>query len=150
METPKKIKNKELYIKIRKEVKKEIPKHSAYRSAYIIKRYIEEGEKQGFEESDLIDKKEEKKSGLKRWFMEHWVCVAGFLAGRIIKCGDPECLEMSACRPLIRVNSETPVTIIELLKKYPKEKIIEAIKLKNSDPQNKIIFWDDLRVVNKK
>ena len=56
-------KDKELYMKIKKEVYKAHPKHSAYRSGLLVKKYKEAGGK-------YTGKKNEE--GLSRWFKEEW------------------------------------------------------------------------------
>ena len=55
--------NKELYERIKKEVYEEMPKHSAYRSSILVKRYKEAGGK-------YLGKKTN--SGLVRWHKESW------------------------------------------------------------------------------
>ena len=143
MDIPKKIKNPELYKKVRDEIKKEYPKHSAYRSMRIITEYKKRG-------GEMIEKLE-KKSGLKTWLDEGWTNVYEYLKNnKIVKCGDKSALKHSACRPLKRINKDTPLTLPELLKIHSKQDILKAIELKNKDPQGYIMKWKELKVIKKK
>lgn len=140
-DVPDKIINKNLYRKIRREIFKEYPKNSAYRSLMIIKEYKKAGGKI----------KDEKTSKLNQWLDEEWINVYAYLKeNKIVKCGDRSYIQKSACRPLNRINDTTPSTIGELLKKHSKEDILKAIKIKNSDPQNLIMRWDTLTIYKKK
>lgn len=143
MDISKKIKNPELYRKVREEIKKEYPKHSAYRSMMIITEYKKRG--------GIMDEKLEKKSGLKRWLDEKWINVYEYLKNdKIIACGDKSALKHSACRPLKRINKDTPITLPELLKIHSKQDILKAIELKNKDPQGYIMRWETLKAIKKK
>lgn len=139
MEVPEKIKNKNLYLKVKEEVIKNYPKHSAFRSMLIIKEY----KKRGGE----INEKKEKKSGLNLWLKEEWINVYAYLKeNKIVKCGDERYVDKSACRPLKRITSKTPITLPELLKIHSKEKILKAIEKKNKDPQQTRMNWKTLSV----
>jgi hypothetical protein len=133
--------NIKLYNDVKEDIIKKIPKHSAYRSMLIVKEYKNRGGKiKGNNESDL-----------KRWLAEKWVNVYAYLKeNKEVPCGDNNYIKRSACRPLIRVNEKTPLTIKELMKKHNKNKILEAVNIKNKDPQNKILLWKNLNVINKK
>ena len=61
MSTPK---DKELYEKVKKEIYKKYPEHSAYRSGLLVKTYKERG-------GEYEGKKDDNK-GLSRWFKEDW------------------------------------------------------------------------------
>lgn len=133
--------NKELYINVKNDIIKLYPKHSAYRSMLIQKEY----KKRGGTYKDMFDK------NLNRWLKEKWINVNEYINNnKIVKCGDEKYKKNSACRPLIRVNKDTPITIKELLNKYDKDQINKVIKIKNKDPQNKILLWNKLQVINKK
>lgn len=101
-------KNKTLYEKVKKQIYKKIPKHSAYRSGLLVKTYKEKG-----------GKYEGKKTqgGLTRWFRENWRTQDGNKTYK--KKGD-------VFRPTKRINKNTPKTFKELsktkLKKAQKEK----------------------------
>lgn len=137
---PDKIINKDLYIYVRNKIKQLYPKHSAYRSALIIKTYKEMGGKI----------KKDYKSDLSRWFKEEWINMDVYLSGDIVKCGDKLYIKKSACRPRYRISKETPITADEVIKLHGKNKVRKAIDIKNKDPQNLIIKWKDLNVIKKK
>lgn len=88
--------NKELYEKIKKKVYKKNPKHSAYRSAQLVKEYKEAGGKY---------KGDKSKGKLKRWFDEKWTNQRGGTGYK--KKGD-------YYRPTKRVSKDTPATHKEL------------------------------------
>lgn len=137
---PEKIKDKELYKLVKQEIIKLYPKHSAYRSMMIIKQYKNLGGK--FNKS--------KEYGINRWLDEEWINVYAYLKdNKIIKCGDKKYIDKSACRPLKIVNDKTPITLPELLEIHTPEEILKAIKIKNKDPQNRILRWKDLKIINK-
>jgi len=102
-----------LYERVKKRVYEEIPKHSAYRSGILVKRYKQEfskkygsskspykGEKPGLNRKEL--------TGLTRWFREEWVNQRGEIG--YSKKGD-------IYRPSRRVTKNTPTTWKELSKK---------------------------------
>ncbi len=92
-------KDKELYMKVKKEVYKAHPKHSAYRSGLLVKKYKERGGKYtGKKNTD----------GLSRWFKEEWKNQSGATGYK--KKGD-------VYRPTKRITKDTPKTFKELSKK---------------------------------
>ena len=88
--------NKELYEKVKKRVYKKIPKHSAYRSAQLVKEYKKEG---GTYTGD------KKKGKLTKWFKEDWKNQRGKTGYQ--KKGD-------YYRPTKKVDKDTPATHKEL------------------------------------
>ena len=92
-------KNKTLYEKVKKEIYKKIPKHSAYRSGLVVKEYKKRG-------GTYQGKKKEEK-GLSRWFKEKWRTQDGKKVYK--KKGD-------VFRPTVKVNKNTPTTYKELSK----------------------------------
>ena len=107
MPTPK---NKELYEKVKKEIYKKYPKHSAYRSGLLVKKYKEKG---GTYEGD------KKKGTLGRWFKEEWKNHDGKEGYQ--KKGD-------VYRPTKRITKDTPKTFKELGKKKIKKAMKEKKK----------------------
>ncbi len=110
--------DKELYESVKKRVYKEIPKHSAYRSGQLVKKYKEAfSRKYGKTKKPYIGEKP-KKTGLKRWFEEEWRNQRGEVGYK--KKGD-------VYRPTKRITEKTPTTFKELTKsqieKAQKEKI---------------------------
>tara|TARA_Y100000816_G_C26069458_1_gene562369 strand:+ start:478 stop:951 length:474 start_codon:yes stop_codon:yes gene_type:complete len=96
-----------LYNKIKKKVKKDIPKHSAYRSGIIVQKYKKAFAKKYGKKSPYKGKKT-KKRGLKRWFLEDWRNQDG-------KVGYHS--KSDIYRPTKRITKNTPVTHSELTKK---------------------------------
>lgn len=112
-------KDKDLYEKIKKEIYLKYPKHSAYRSGLIVKKYKEEYEKKYGKNSNAYFGKKDNSKGLIRWFNEDWRNQRGEIGYK--KKGD-------IYRPTKRVNKNTPTTINELTKKQ----IENAIKEKKT------------------
>ena len=67
------------------------------------------------------------------------------MENKIIQCGDREDDEdFPACRPLIRITKDTPITIKEVLKKSSKEAILREIRKKERNP-NYRIDWENIQ-----
>lgn len=132
---PDKVKNKDLYKKVRSEIFKKYPKHSAYRSGLVMKEYQKQGGK--------LDEKKKKDSGLERWFDEKWVNLTPYSEGLGNKlqfpCGKRADKQKgpSVCRPSIKVNKDTP----SLAQSYSKKQIQKAVSIKK---KGKVIKWYDL------
>lgn len=92
--------DKELYEKIKNEIYKKYPKHSAYRSGLLVKEYKKQG---GRYKGDKNDKK-----GLSRWFKEEWKNQRGETGYKF---------KSDIYRPTIRITKDTPITFNELSKK---------------------------------
>ena len=90
--------NPQLYTRIRAVVYKEMPMHSAYRSATLVKRYKEAG-------GTYVGRKPSEGEGLRRWLKEDWRNQRGEIGYQ--KKGD-------VYRPRVRVNDKTPLTFGEL------------------------------------
>lgn len=100
-----------LYNKIKKEVYKQHPKHSAYRSGILVKTYKNKfSKKYGNKKSPYLGNKTRKK-GLTRWFDEKWVNQRGELGYKY---------KNDVYRPSKRITKKTPVTHKELTKKQIK------------------------------
>ena len=111
-------KDKDLYEKVKKKIYQKIPKHSAYRSGLIVKKYKEEYEKIYKSKKSYIGKKNNK--GLSRWFKEEWRNQDGEIGYK--KKGD-------IYRPTKKISKYTPKTFKELSKK--KIEISQKEKYKN-------------------
>ncbi len=105
MATPK---NKALYEKVKKEIYKKIPKHSAYRSGLLVKTYKARG--------GTYEGEKKKDKGLTRWFKEDWRTQDGSKTYK--KKGD-------IFRPTKRVSKNTPTTMKELTPAQKKKAIAE-------------------------
>lgn len=132
MDIPKNVKNPTLYRKARKLADETYKKPGLFKSAFIVKKYKELG-------GEYSGKKPSKGEGITRWLKgEEWIKVLPFVKdNKKVKCGsgggDPH-----ACRPSIRVNSKTPITIQEVIKKHGKKKVIELAELKNKNDKIRI------------
>lgn len=74
-------------------------------------------------------------SGLKRWFGEKWVNVCKKKKdGSYATCGRKKSSlkNYPYCRPFRRINSKTPMTVGEMVKKYGKKKIQAMCNKKNN------------------
>jgi hypothetical protein len=93
-------KNIKLYEKVKEEIYKKYPKHSAYRSGLIVKEYkARGGEYKGTKK---------KNEGLSRWFKEEWKNQRGETGYKY---------KSDVYRPTKRITKDTPTTYKELSKK---------------------------------
>ena len=110
-------KDQNLYEKIKKEIYLKYPKHSAYRSGLLVKKYKEEYQKKHKNNVAYVGDASRASGGLNRWFEEVWLNQRGEVGYK--KKGD-------VYRPTVRVSSKTPTTFQELttsqIKKAMKEK----------------------------
>ena len=129
--------NKTLYQKAVNEINKSYgTKTSAYRSMAIVKKYKEMGGTYSGSKST---------SGTSQWLKEKWVKVNDYINGKSIACGYND-RNKHACRPSVRVNSKTPITIQEVLKKHGKAKTLELAKAKQKDASKTRVNWVDGKV----
>lgn len=96
-----------LYNKIKEQVYKEIPKHSAYRSGIVVQKYKNLFKKKHGNKNPYTGKKT-KKRGLGRWFAEKWTNQRGKIGYKY---------KSDIYRPSKRITKKTPVTHGELSKK---------------------------------
>ena len=106
-----KIVNKELYDKVKKQIYAKYPVHSAYRSSLLVKTYKEQGGK--------YIGKENKSSGLNRWYREKWLNSRGEIGYKSAS---------DIYRPTVKVNKNTPTTFKELTKEQIKKAQAEKAK----------------------
>jgi len=100
--------DQDLYDKVKKEVYKDIPKHSAYRSGIVVQKYKKRfTEKYGKKKKPYTGKKTLKK-GLKRWFAEDWTNQRGEYGYKY---------KNDVYRPRKKITKKTPKTYKELGKK---------------------------------
>jgi len=133
--------NKKLYEKAKKDADKVYERHSAYKSMYIQKRYKELGGKY---------KTEKKKKGkTDKWNDEKWIQVIPYLKdGKEIVCGLDN-KKNKVCRPLKRVDKDTPITIKELQKIHSNKDLINLANRKIKD-MNGRIFWKTMKFIPSK
>lgn len=78
-----------------------------------------------------------------RELCERWVQVIPFLkSGKVIDT-TVTTRNTKACRPLIRVDENTPVTLPELLKMHDRYDILNMARRKNKTP-HKSVHWETL------
>lgn len=103
---------------------------SAYKSMWISKTYKQRG-----------GRYKGKKTGLtRRWREEEWIQVIPYLKeGEKIACGASN-RKNKVCRPLIRVNKDTPITIEELRDIYSDEQLLKLANKKIKDMSGRV-YW---------
>ncbi len=105
-----------LYERVKKQVYKNIPKHSAYRSGIVVQKYKASFKKK-YGNKNPYKGNYTKKKGLRRWFDEKWVNQRGEVGYKY---------KNDIYRPSKRITKRTPVTHKELtknqIKKARKEK----------------------------
>lgn len=109
--------DKSLYNRVKREIYKKYPKHSAYRSGLLVKTYKEKFKKKYGNKKPYKGKKT--KEGLSAWFKEDWRNQRGGKGYK--KKGD-------IYRPTKRVSKKTPATMSELTKKEKERAIREKKK----------------------
>ena len=129
-------KNKELYKDVVKDAKSKFKTWpSAYASMWVQREYMKRG-------GEYF----KKDTGLKDWSRERWVQVLPLLKdGKIIVCGDSNKVT-KACRPIVRVNNDTAITIQELLELHSVEDIVKAAEKKNKDMDGRLM-WKELKFI---
>lgn len=131
---PQNVINKQIYIKAREKIKKRV---KVWPSAYASGQLVIEYKKMGGKYKGL------KKGNLDRWFQEKWVDLSRpKKGGGYHSCGRDKSSVRNYpyCRPSIRVNSKTPMTVDELITKYGKEKIKKLVAKKQKFPKEKNFF----------
>lgn len=121
------------YKKAKKEADAKYEKHSAYKSMFITKLYKEYGGKY------MGETKKDKTKSTSRWLREKWVVVSSYLKdGKKVACGSENAPNIHACRPSVRVNKQTPITIEELIELHGKPKLLKLVQEKK---KGKRINW---------
>lgn len=95
-----------LYNKVKKQIYKKYPTHSAYRSGILVRSYKEEFKKKYGNIEPYLEKKNT--SGLTRWFLENWRNQRGTTGYKF---------KSDIYRPTKRISKSTPTTFSELSKK---------------------------------
>ena len=122
---PDNVVNKELYSKAKEKANKKYgSKTSAYKSMYIVSTYKKMGGK-------YSGKKEKK--GVDKWNDEKWIQVIPYLESG------------KACRPLKRIDKNTPITLPEVIKKFGKAPLLKIAKEKIKN-MNKRVNWNTLKI----
>jgi len=108
-----------LYNKIKANVYRDIPKHSAYRSGIVVQKYKKAFSKKYGNKKEPYHGKKTMKRGIGRWFKEKWVNQRGEVGYKF---------KNDIYRPMIRVNKDTPTTHKEISKKEVKRARREKYK----------------------
>jgi hypothetical protein len=109
-------------------------KSNIFRSSYIVQKYKDYG-------GNFKEERKQKNEELTRWYKEKWISVIPYLEkNKVIECGIGD---NEGCRPLIRINKNTPITIGELLKIHKKNDILKMAYLKKMNPDIRI-DWKSL------
>lgn len=140
--------NKSLYNSVKKEAKRKFKVWpSAYGSAWLVKEYKRRGGKYSGSKKSFISKSQRSKrskrkqskinsrnNGLSRWFKERWIDVCKL--PRKVSCGRSKSSRKNYpyCRPLYRVNKNTPKTVREISMKELKSRC----KRKRKSPYKKV------------
>lgn len=108
-----------LYNKVKKLADSKFDANGIYKSSWIVKEYKKLGGK--------YSGKKDKDQGLLRWYREKWINLStGLSCGRKNKKED-----YPLCRPSIKINKQTPLTVDEINKKNIKKLIILKKKFQN-------------------
>lgn len=122
--------NTELYNSIKEEAKQKYKRYpSIYSSMWITKEYKKRGGT--YKDGD-------KNKGTRKWLREKWVAVSKYLEGEEVKCGDYRMRDKQACRPLLRIDDKTPITIPELIKLHGRDKLKKIAKKKENNMELRI------------
>lgn len=121
-----------LYKKIKDKVRSKVKRWpSAYASGQVVQQY-----KAAFEKTHGRRKQPYISSDgahLTRWFKEKWVDLCNTVKGKPTPCGKSPSSKANMypyCRPSVRVDKKTPMTVQELVKKFGKSKIAEQCATK--------------------
>lgn len=132
--------NPKLYEKAKKIANNTYEKPSAYKSMFIQKKYMELGGKY----KDDKRSNQKKSNNLNRWRRERWVQVIPYLKnGEEIVCGEDN-KKNKVCRPLVRIDSKTPITLPELQKLHTKKQLLNLAKKKIRNMEGRV-FWKTLK-----
>ena len=124
--------NIKLYQQIVKDAKRKFDTWpSAYASMWVQKTYQEKGGKYSGTK---------KMGGTTQWRDEKWINMNEFLKGNIKPCGMPSGMD-KACRPMKRINENTPITASEVIKKHGKKKTQELANAKAKDQKATRVNW---------
>lgn len=131
--------NPKLYEKAKKIADNTYEKPSAYKSMFIQKKYMELGGKYKDKRSN-----QKKSDNLNRWRREKWVQVIPYLKnGKEIVCGEDN-KKNKVCRPLVRIDSKTPITLPELQKLHTKKQLLNLANKKIRNMGGRV-FWKTLK-----
>tara|TARA_R100000697_G_scaffold79564_1_gene91725 strand:- start:338 stop:763 length:426 start_codon:yes stop_codon:yes gene_type:complete len=141
MNIPDNIIDKSLYRKAKKDADKTYKRNSAYKSMYLQKKYKELGGR--------YKGRKTKDASTSRWLREKWIQVIPYLTkDEKIVCGEDN-KKNKVCRPSVRIDKKTPITIQELEKIYDKKKLLSLARKKNRD-MNGRLMWKTGKFISSK
>jgi hypothetical protein len=115
---------------------------SAYRSMAIVKKYNELGGTYEGTKAQCKKTKDKRCDGTSQWLAEKWIQVVPFVEeGKRKKCGEDR-RRAHACRPSVRINERTPITVQEGVAKHGKEKTLCLAKSKHKDTEKVRVDWN--------
>jgi hypothetical protein len=121
-----------LYQKVKNRVKSRVERWpSAYASGQVVQQYKAEFKKKYGDKNPYKGKKKEK-GALARWYEEKWVDLCRPKKdGKYHPCGRKKMTgKYPFCRPSMRVNKNTPMTVDEVIAKFGLVKIKERCERK--------------------
>ena len=131
---PENVLDQDLYDKARKIADKTFKRHGVYKSMFLVTTYKKLGGRY----------KGNKQSYTKKWLKEEWVQVVPYLNKTIsVSCGNSNKV-YKVCRPLIRIDKTTPITLPELLETHSEKELLELAKKKEKD-MNGRVFWKRMK-----
>ena len=132
--------DKKLYNEVKEDAKQKFKRYpSAYASMWIQKEYQKRGGKYKGKYLQSTNK------NLNRWLDEQWIQILPlFKDGKIVKCGEDN-KDTKVCRPIVRIDKNTPITIQEILELHSVEDIVKLAEKKNNDMDGRIISWKTLK-----
>ena len=123
--TPDNVIDKKLYERIKKKLKKRLDEGGKRWNAYTSGQLVQEYKRLGGKYKNTNDER-----GLKRWFDEKWINVCEYNKGKIVPCGRKSADNLKNfpyCRPLVRINKNSPKSVKELSPKQ-REKLCKEKK----------------------
>lgn len=129
--------NPDLYEKVKKEVYRDIPKHSLFRSAQVVKRYKNAGGQYSGK----------KTNGITNWFKANWISVNDmYHDNKTVPCGSSNAKKKYDEYPLCR-----PKDIVDKMSKPQMKKLIDAKNKTKDKPikTSKVLDTDKLNVTSK-
>ena len=124
--------NPELYARVKREAKRRFSRWpSAYGSAWLVKEYKRRG-------GTYRSKTRSARKGVGKWMREEWVQVGPAVEeGRYVPCGGRE-RDGKACRPRVRRDSRTPMTVAEVVRAHGRSKVLSLARRKSRDMKTRI------------
>ena len=122
-----------LYEKVKQGVKARVDRRpSAYASGQLVKEYKAKFKKKYGDKSKPYKEKQNKMGSLERWYKEEWVDLCRpKTKGKYQACGRQKMQgKYPFCRPFKRVDTYTPMTVGELIKKFGSKRIDKICKRK--------------------